>query len=68
MTKKGKATPAPVETTTSGRYRRSTFQESFRFRSMLGMFRVVGWYAHSVSSPARSESASGFSNVTQRRS
>src|SRR5438105_11008237 len=66
--KNGKATPAPLETTTSGRRRRTSRQASARFRKRFGMFRVVGWWAHETSSPSNSERLSGILNVTQDRS
>src|SRR5262245_31738977 len=66
--KNGTATPAPLETTTSGRYRLTVRQARKRFRTRFVMLRVVGWKAHTTFSPARSEVLSTFRKVTQSRS
>ena len=53
MMKNGKATPAPSEITTSGCSARSTPMASTRFRSALGMLRVVGEKAGITRSPRK---------------
>lgn len=68
MTKNGRATPAPVLITTSGRKCRVTFQASQVLRIRLPTCRVVGRNAHTMRSPESSECASDVSNVTQSRS
>ena len=66
--KNGNATAAPVETTIDGRSRRTVLKASQVLRIRLRRFLVVGWCAQSTRSPASSDVASGFSNVTQTRS
>ena len=66
--KNGNATPAPSDTTTSGRSARRTAAAKRRFRSAFGIFRVVGANAGTTRSPASSERECGSANVTQSRS
>src|SRR5437763_4751894 len=68
MRKNGKATPAPVETTTSGRNPRSSFHARAKLRMRLGTFLVVGVKAHATRSFASSDRLSGVENVTHLRS
>src|SRR5690606_8786287 len=56
-----------VETTTSGRFRRSTRSARTRLRAALTTLRVVGKYAHTTSSPRSRDFASAVGNGTQVR-
>jgi hypothetical protein len=66
--KNGKATPAPLDTTTSGRWRLRSLHARARLRMRLGTFRVVGWWAQATFSPASIDWLSGSRNVTHSRS
>jgi hypothetical protein len=68
MMKKGSATAAPVDTTTSGRSLRMVRTASTKLRSRFGTLRVVGQCAHTVRSSLSCERASGLSKETQIRS